>query len=277
MQAGSEENGRGCTLQNVFQWRGVQFIPAFCWSWIPGCCEINRPLKSCCSLGIGGWGMRLAPVPPHKHVLSKSPHFVLSLPPSVTGSGLLWSKLDNEVTQNGCRIFTTSSRGTSLSIISQASTSTGLIQVCLKASCSCLCMCWNRNLCVEVEGLLEEIHHSDIHHCGPMQNEVNESDIKVPLLFFCYTIACGELFKFCISNVMNHYPFSRWQFSHSVYVKAFSRKIYSVWIAVACLSRKLRWFVFNKQTRTLQIIKGGWSNVKFEYAGSCFVIEMHVY
>ncbi len=31
----------------------------------------------------------------------------------------------------------------------------------------------------EVDGLLEEIHHSDIHHCGPAQNELNESDIKV--------------------------------------------------------------------------------------------------
>ena len=32
----------------------------------------------------------------------------------------------------------------------------------------------------EIDGLLEEIRFSDVHKCGPVQDELNELDVKVP-------------------------------------------------------------------------------------------------
>ena len=55
------------------------------------------------------------------------------------------------------------------------------------------------------ENILEEIQNADIHHAGPVAGDSGDRDT---------------------------------QFAHAVYVKAFPRKVLSVWVAVACLSKK---------------------------------------
>ena len=84
----------------------------------------------------------------------------------------------------------------------------------------------------EIDGLLDEIRYSEIHRCGPVQDEVNELDVKV---------TCPKIYDFKPSEVSAFHSIflPNMQFCHSVYVKAFSRKIFSVWITVVCLSKKL--------------------------------------
>mmetsp|Transcript_960 Transcript_960/g.2143 ORF Transcript_960/g.2143 Transcript_960/m.2143 type:complete len:1691 (+) Transcript_960:303-5375(+) len=57
----------------------------------------------------------------------------------------------------------------------------------------------------DLEPILDEIYNADIHHAGPVVTDGSESDT---------------------------------QFAHTVYVRCFPRRILSVWICVACLSRK---------------------------------------
>jgi coiled-coil and C2 domain-containing protein 2A len=57
----------------------------------------------------------------------------------------------------------------------------------------------------DINPILEEIQNADIHHAGPVAGDSGDRDT---------------------------------QFAHAVYVKAFPRKVLSVWVAVACLSKK---------------------------------------
>lgn len=57
----------------------------------------------------------------------------------------------------------------------------------------------------DLQPILDEIYNADIHHAGPVVTDGSESDT---------------------------------QFAHTVFVKPFPRRILSVWICVACLSRK---------------------------------------
>ncbi len=62
----------------------------------------------------------------------------------------------------------------------------------------------------DLQPILDEIYNADIHHAGPVMSEGGENDT---------------------------------QFAHTVYVRAFSRRILSVWVCVVCLSKKRLWCI----------------------------------